>query len=609
MGESMYFKKKSSSLPASTPASKSVSWRRPFPEQSAYVQPQSDDKVDEQAQSDDRADEQAYRRRLSSNAMSRLDSSLDLLYATKPIQPKLTVGAPGDKYEQEADRVADQVMSMGDRLQPVQREAAPEEEEVQTKAIAASITPLVQREMAPEEEEVQPKLAADSIQREEMLEEEGVQTNPLSNIQREEMPEEEEPVQMKPSLQRSSDGSLQAGGNIESQLSSSKGGGSALPDEVRSFMESRFGADFSQVRVHTDSAAIQMNQNLNAQAFTHGSDIYFGAGKSPAVSDLTAHELTHVVQQTGNQKTTIQRFEVEGPFDIKSPVHETLTQEALRKAGMIEKKNSYKSRGAWEYIRGAFWNDDPQGQFFDDSVTNPKNNNYSSGVEWLRNFNKAEKQAEGGKQFGSNDSLLERSHFGDLQFIHGMASADGEDAKVTLSNIMMWAEFTYKVAIGNISGTKKIGEVDISGFPEHFPKQKEQTVSQFFGILVSGDVKQRATGSLLHMIQDSYASGHVEREVQADESKGAIKSFHSYAHQDHSKHGASDEFGKGFSVQEKIKKTPGAQDAIYVGTEVLKFIKDNEPWDTVKDYLEVDVFNLAARSEKAGPGESYKRMF
>jgi hypothetical protein len=42
-----------------------------------------------------------------------------------------------------------------------------------------------------------------------------------------------------------------------------------------------------------------MNQAVGAQAFTHGSDIYFGAGKSPGISDLTAHELTHVVQQMG----------------------------------------------------------------------------------------------------------------------------------------------------------------------------------------------------------------------------------------------------------------------------------------------------------------------
>jgi hypothetical protein len=67
-------------------------------------------------------------------------------------------------------------------------------------------------------------------------------------------------------------------------------------------MEPRFGVDFSSVRVHTDSSAVQMNKDLHAQAFTHGSDIYYGAGKSPAKDDLTAHELTHVVQQTGAKK-------------------------------------------------------------------------------------------------------------------------------------------------------------------------------------------------------------------------------------------------------------------------------------------------------------------
>jgi hypothetical protein len=68
-------------------------------------------------------------------------------------------------------------------------------------------------------------------------------------------------------------------------------------------MEPRFGADFSAVRVHTGSDAVQMNRELGAQAFAHGSDVYFGAGKSPGNNELTAHELTHVVQQTGNGKS------------------------------------------------------------------------------------------------------------------------------------------------------------------------------------------------------------------------------------------------------------------------------------------------------------------
>jgi hypothetical protein len=255
------------------------------------------------------------------NALDIMIRNLDAKQAAasaRPVQPKLTIGQPNDQYEQEADRVADEVVSMPDRStqQSIQRETAPEEDELQTKPIAASITPLVQRESMPEEEEVQTK-SLDTVQREEMPEEEEVQTKAIASIQREEMPEEEvqtkplgtvqreempeeEEVQTKSSLQRATEGSLQADSSIESRLDSSKGGGSPLSDEVRSFMEPRFGADFSQVRVHTGSEAVQMNRDLSAQAFTHKQDVYFGAGKAPGKDALTAHELTHVVQQTGS---------------------------------------------------------------------------------------------------------------------------------------------------------------------------------------------------------------------------------------------------------------------------------------------------------------------
>jgi Domain of unknown function (DUF4157) len=210
------------------------------------------------------------------------------------VQAKLTVGAPNDKYEQEADRVAEQVMSMPDAKPAVQREGLPgeeegelqmkpliqreglpeEEEELQMKPLSATITPLVQREVMPEEEEepIQAKL-----------------------IQREAMPEEEEEIQTK----KSSEGGFEAGGDFESRLGSSKSGGSPLPEDVRSFMEPRFGADFSGVRVHTGSEAVRMNREVGAQAFAHGQDVYYGAGKGPGKDALTAHELTHVVQQSG----------------------------------------------------------------------------------------------------------------------------------------------------------------------------------------------------------------------------------------------------------------------------------------------------------------------
>jgi hypothetical protein len=93
--------------------------------------------------------------------------------------------------------------------------------------------------------------------------------------------------------------------SVESRLVSSKGGGESLPEGVRARMESAMGADFSGVKVHTDANAVQMSRDLGAKAFTHGTDIYFNANSySPHSSSgrkLLAHELTHVVQQSGGE--------------------------------------------------------------------------------------------------------------------------------------------------------------------------------------------------------------------------------------------------------------------------------------------------------------------
>ena len=117
--------------------------------------------------------------------------------------------------------------------------------------------------------------------------------------------EETEPIQAKSAGSMAD--SFEAGANVETQLSLSKGRGSPLPGPVRAFMEPRFRVDFSHVHVHTGSDALQMSQAVGAKAFTHGSDIYFGEGHSPTNLELTAHELTHVVQQTGGAPLQTQR--------------------------------------------------------------------------------------------------------------------------------------------------------------------------------------------------------------------------------------------------------------------------------------------------------------
>ena len=108
---------------------------------------------------------------------------------------------------------------------------------------------------------------------------------------------------------------------VETALHASKGGGSALEEGVKQEMETGFEADFSQVRIHTGSAAVQMSNQLHAQAFTHGSDIYFNESKfDPGSSQgkhLLAHELTHTLQQGASMQKkpepAIQKQDDENP--------------------------------------------------------------------------------------------------------------------------------------------------------------------------------------------------------------------------------------------------------------------------------------------------------
>ncbi|MDB4582357.1 DUF4157 domain-containing protein [Draconibacterium sp.] len=207
--------------------------------------------------------------------------------AFRGIQTKLTIGQPNDKYEQEADRVADRVMSMPEPTQIQRTCSSCQGEEVQTKPLFPTITPLVQRQLEDEEE-----LA---------------QTKPLIQQQPEEE-EEEESI-----MTKSNDNNSQtATSAIETGIIQSTGHGAPLPDSTRAFMENRFGTDFSGVRVHIDSNSTQLNRQLNSQAFTKGSDIYFNSGKynpeSSSGKHLLAHELTHVVQHDSRSNGIIRRI-------------------------------------------------------------------------------------------------------------------------------------------------------------------------------------------------------------------------------------------------------------------------------------------------------------
>jgi hypothetical protein len=271
------------------------------------------------------------------------------------LQKKLTVGAAGDKYEQEADSVAEKVVKQintpsGEQStsgQGVQRQEA-EEEEIQAKSDISNIQregeeeeeiqaksdiSNIQRE-GEEEEEIQAKSDISNIQREGEEEEEIQAKSDISNIQRE---GEEEEIQAKPDIsniqregeeeeiQAKSDISaiqregeeeeIQAkpqnkslgGGavstDIETTIQSAKSGGSPLDAGLQRKMGKAMGADFSGVKVHTDSQSDKLNRSLSSRAFATGPNLFFKQGEynpgSKTGQELIAHELTHVVQQNG----------------------------------------------------------------------------------------------------------------------------------------------------------------------------------------------------------------------------------------------------------------------------------------------------------------------
>lgn len=115
-----------------------------------------------------------------------------------------------------------------------------------------------------------------------------------------------------PDVQRRSDDDAPAvAPALESSIAGLQGGGAPLPEAERAFFESRMGVDFAHVRLHTDVEAVDTAQALNARAFTVGQNIAFDAGEyqpgTDAGRELLAHELTHVVQQTGGAPQQVQR--------------------------------------------------------------------------------------------------------------------------------------------------------------------------------------------------------------------------------------------------------------------------------------------------------------
>ncbi len=189
--------------------------------------------------------------------------AVSALALRKPtIQTKLAVNTPGDIYEQEADAVANAVMST----------PAPLPQPDENRERVSSIQRMVEDEEAiqrmAEDEEMCPACQQDVLQR---------------------SPEEE-------AIQRKGDGKPKVSAATAATVSN-PGSGSPLPDTIRHRIEPHVGANLSGVRVHQDRRSHAAAASLQARAFTHGQHIFLNRSESSHNLGLMAHESTHVVQQ------------------------------------------------------------------------------------------------------------------------------------------------------------------------------------------------------------------------------------------------------------------------------------------------------------------------
>ena len=324
-------------------------------------------------------------------------------------------------------------------------------------------------------------------------------------------------------------------------------------------------------------------------------------------------------ENAGFWEQMVMRLGHEGVLHFAEPVHEEIT---ARIYGCTDGCNDVDiaAEEADPYVlAGVRWNDDPpfqlqpgEGQHTHCKVeqtirftTQPRC--------WYELFTAAKKAAERGEvpNAASHAPLLARSHFGDLQFFHSMASQDGELAAETQRRVMMWMEFTWRVANGEYNLDSKLADVKVAGFDEFFGKSG-WTVQDLFTagnpiLRGKGRVSDVAFGSLLHTVEDSFAEGHVERERDSPGSCSSapqfpapprVIEFHSYAHQDEKKHKERD------TRSAFLEELARPVNEVVVGKPLKDFYEHGASWETVKPYLEC-VFAVVDPSTKASAGSEF----
>lgn len=276
---------------------------------------------------------------------------------------------------------------------------------------------------------------------------------------------------------------------------------------------------------------------------------------------------------------------------------------------------------ATQYVlAGVRWNDDPpfrleEGEGRGTSCKTVETIRFTTQpVCWAELFKDAKGKAKRGMALnGANrSSLLARSHFGDLQFLHAMAERDGEVAAETRRRIFMWAEFTWRVSMGEFGLSTRLKEIPVDGMQEFFGST-DWRVQDLFTLgnpALRRHVDEVAFGSLLHMVEDSFAKGHAQREEGAAGEKcpgtgnlpapGRVMEFHAYGRQDGGAHAKYD--SRNLFTTHWASERPHVID---VGRALRDLWERDAPWAETRSYLEC-VFALTDPNAKASPGTDFR---
>jgi len=204
----------------------------------------------------------------------------------KRVQTKLSISEPGDAFEREADHVADTVMRMPNPTAANHGSAARQALSIQRAPALDDSTQGLSMWSTDRSDPLQPEWFGDE------------RTAPSHLARRAAGTEAPSP---------------RPGASLEAELNKLPQSGTALSREERQFFEPRFGNDFGNVRIHADAHADRLARSINAEAFTFGSHIAFRseryAPRSESGQRLLAHELTHVVQQTGANPTAARQIQ------------------------------------------------------------------------------------------------------------------------------------------------------------------------------------------------------------------------------------------------------------------------------------------------------------